>query len=255
MALNMGISGISAAMLTDPKALKKHLANGTPLPSRCEPSSSYARRSSEPPFSYLSFDSPILLDSSSQRARDDAYTVVESKDKKAISIQNRGSTPSNRFDADQLLDPTGFDKNKYQNDSHNTSTDIACIGQPSPSTLQRSAGHSGIDDHGGHKRDHEDCEVLGMGNFIERVHNVSQREKRPLKKQKLETQEKSEFDVEHGRRAISGGGGKGGEIGEYIKQKKKEGIAESGPSSAVVDLTGGMYRLAEQDTLDIDLHV
>ena len=74
-----------------------------------------------------------------------------------------------------------------------------------------------------------------MGSLIERVHNVSQREERPQKKQKIDT-----FEEDDKYKKNFGGGGKGGEIGEYIKQKKKEGIEEDGSSATIVDLTGGM---------------
>ena len=74
-----------------------------------------------------------------------------------------------------------------------------------------------------------------MGNLIERIHNVTHREDRPRKRQKSE-QIRGEDDDQ--KKTSFAGGGKGGEIGEYMKQKRKEGQSSVGPNP-VVDLTGG----------------
>lgn len=76
-----------------------------------------------------------------------------------------------------------------------------------------------------------------MGGLIERMHNVSKREDRPQKKQKREHIGEDADDEQ--RKAVFAGGGKGGEIGEYMKQKRREGQQEAGPTNAVVDLTAG----------------
>ncbi len=76
-----------------------------------------------------------------------------------------------------------------------------------------------------------------MGNLIERIHGITQRDGRPQKRQKTT---KTDEDDDDQRKATFAGGGKGGEIGEYMREKRKEAQAESGPNGTVVDLTAGM---------------
>ena len=84
----------------------------------------------------------------------------------------------------------------------------------------------------------EENDGIGLGHLIERVHNVSKRENRPSKKQKTEHVVEDEVD---GPKAVFTGGSKNGEIGEYMRQKRQEGVQEAGPTSSVVDLTAGTY--------------
>lgn len=76
----------------------------------------------------------------------------------------------------------------------------------------------------------------GMGSLIERLHNVSQRGEPPQKRLKPH-----QTGTENGTTAFVGGG-KGGEIGEYMKQKRDESLITSGPAP-VVDLTESNYLL------------
>ncbi|KAI9824431.1 MAG: hypothetical protein M1832_001966 [Thelocarpon impressellum] len=78
------------------------------------------------------------------------------------------------------------------------------------------------------------AEMPGLGKLIERMHGVSRREDRPLKRQKVEHD-----DAEQDKATVITGGGKGGVIGEYMKQKKEEGKAEAAMQGPVVDLTAG----------------
>lgn len=244
MASFTGANGtpVSAAMLTDPKALKKHLANGTPISSHSEPSSLPARRGSEPPQSESSFGKPLVPHIAPQQTKDDAYYAPENQGKKAMSSQNAtvvGQAASSTFDPRRLLDPKGFNNDQRQRESKSASTE-SILGHPTSSNLQLNGISSEINSNGLRKRDHEDYEGQGMGSLIEKVHNVSQREEHPQKKPKVEN---GEFDAEEDKKASFVGGGKGGEIGDYLKEKKKQGIAESGSVNAVVDLTGGTYLL------------
>ncbi|KAL8847504.1 MAG: hypothetical protein Q9221_007459 [Calogaya cf. arnoldii] len=77
-------------------------------------------------------------------------------------------------------------------------------------------------------------EPQGLGGMIERIHNVTQRQERPQKRQKTDCEDAND-------KVAFTGGGKNGEIGEYLKQKRKEGQeeAEVAASTSVVDLTGG----------------
>lgn len=246
---------LSAATLTDPKALKKHLANGTPIPSHFETSSLSSRRVSEPPHSETSFYIHLLPDIAPLQSKDDAYHILEHKGKKTMSAQNAtmaGQAASSTFDPRRLLDPKGFSNGQRQRDSKSVSTQSSSCG-PTPSNPQLNSkpsvsngGLSEINVNGLHKRDREDYEGPGLGSLIERVHNVSQRGERPQKKPKIQ---KDDLDVEEGETVKFVGGGNGGEIGDYLKEKRKQGIAESGPVNAVVDLTGGTYRLSKHSTL------
>lgn len=251
MASWTGANGtqLSAAALTDPKALKKHLANGTSISSHFASSSVPARRGSEPPRSEPFFEIPFIPDLASQKSKDDAYDALDHKGKKAVSSQNAtiaGRAASSSFDPRRLLDPKGFSNDQRQRDSKSASTE-STIAQPSPSNLHLNGKPSEADVNGLRKRDHEDYEGQGMGSLIEKVHNVSQREERPQKKPKAES---GEFDVEEDKKVSFVGGGMGGEIGEYLKEKKKQGIAESGSVNAVVDLTGGTHLLFKQSFVE-----
>lgn len=159
-----------------------------------------------------------------------------------MSSQNAtvvGQAASSTFDPRRLLDPKGFNNDQRQRESKSASTE-SILGHPTSSNLQLNGISSEINSNGLRKRDHEDYEGQGMGSLIEKVHNVSQREEHPQKKPKVEN---GEFDAEEDKKASFVGGGKGGEIGDYLKEKKKQGIAESGSVNAVVDLTGGTYLL------------
>lgn len=258
MASFTGANGtqVSAANLTDLKALKKHLATGTPIPSQFTPSSLPARRGSEPPQTDASFEILLVPDIASQQSKDDAYHALENKGKKAMSSQNAtmpGQAASSTFDPRRLLDPKGFNNDQRQRDSKSASAG-STLAQPSPFNLQLNGKISETNGdpiettfNALHKRNHEDYEGQGMGSLIEKVHNVSQREKRPQKRPKVED---GDFDVEEDKRVNFVGGGQGGEIGDYLKDKKKQGIAEAGPVNGVVDLTGGMHLLFKQSALE-----
>lgn len=233
---------MSAAMLTDPKAMKKHLAIGTPS-SHSESSFLPPRQSSEPISSATTMSLTAPFDSRFPKllSKDDAYQVFEEKSKKASS---GGHFPSSQPTARQLLDPKGFNNIQRQQESRDAPREpmMFTYQASTPYNLQMNGGPPEVNGNGNgnvdhtslHKRDYDDYEGKGMGGLIERVHNISQREERPQKKQKSETFEEDDKE----KQVASAGGGKGGEIGEYMRQKKKEGLEESGSVSAIVDLTG-----------------
>ena len=233
---------VSAAMLTDPRAFKQHLANGTSHSSHFEAFSLPSRWSSEPPPYSSSPNSPVVVDlTSKQTTKDDAYHVFNGKGKNASKAAvTQPSTPafSNQFDPRRLLDPKAFGKESRKLDERSPSIMTTPSEYLSPlraSPNLPNGEYPEVNSNRAYKRDHDNTKVPGMGSLIERVHNVSQREERPQKKQKIET-----FEEDDKYKKNFGGGGKGGEIGEYIKQKKKEGIEEDGSSTTIVDLTGGM---------------
>ncbi len=228
---------ISAAMLTDPKELKKW-ANGkiTTLTTNSHPNalSSLARHNSEPPSSFNLFTSPIVNSSSS---KDDAYHVFEEQGraKKSTNAPVTNQSPPPRFDPRQLLDPKGFSQHRRDPKSGLTDPTSARNSQASTHQQNMELAHP----NGLGKRDHEDLEGQGQGNLIERMHNVTETEERPVKKRKTDD---SDFvgDDEHGKASFKGGKG---ELGEYLKDKRREGQENSVSTNAVVDLTGGQYFL------------
>ena len=257
MASFTGVNGtqLPAAMLTDPKALKKHLTNGTLISSHLQPSLLPARRSSTPSYSQLALELPSTPDIALQSSKDDAYLILENKGRKLVNSQkmtNTGQAALTTFNPRHLLDPKGFNTDERQRDHKSDPIDSKPL--PVSSNRQLDSGTSSdnkdaleINVNSLHKRDREDYKGQGMGSLIERVYNVSQREERPQKKPKVEN---DEFNVEEAKNVISIGGGKGGEFGDYLKDKKKQGIAESGPINAVVDLTGGTYHFCKHNSLD-----
>ncbi|KAL9131595.1 MAG: hypothetical protein Q9217_000483 [Psora testacea] len=182
---------------------------------------------------------PALLSAS----KDDTHTICEGKARKAPS-QPHMQTSSNVTNARQLLDPKNYKRQGYKSDSKTTSN-----ASTSPLASPRNQNNGNLSDPASAstaspKRDLDEYEGQGTGGFIERLHGISQREDRPQKKPKFEKGE--EFDDD--KKAMFHGGGKGGDLGEYVKQKKKEGLEESGLANTVVDLTGGMSSRAFKQT-------
>lgn len=249
MASSTGANGYTPqSLLMDRKALKKHLENGSPIllhSDPFQPSPFSIRRGSEPPSSAFSFATPIIFDTPNLLSKDDAYDVLEQKGKKASNTPKAGQAPQS--EARLLLDPLGHSKSiraQRTQDARTNSTDPNHAEVPNPYFNHHYNEPTEVYGNNVQKHSFDDLEGQGMGSLIERVHNVSQREERPQKRQKVET-----FEDESEKKAIHGGGGKGGEIGEYLKQKKKEGIEESGAVSSVVDLTGGEKILLQEKTL------
>lgn len=230
MPLSTAANGmpISAAMLTDPKELKKW-ANGTTNSHLNAPSSS-ARHNSEPPSSFPLVTSPTISPSLS---RDDAHHVFgeQGRNKKTTNASVATKSPPARFDPRQLLDPKGFNQNR--SDSRSELNDFASPRNSCAASHQQNmlAPHP----NGTDKRNHEEVEGHGQGNLIERMHNVTNYEERLVKKRKTEDNDFVGGD-ERGKAAF--GGGKG-DLGEYLKEKRKEGQENSVATNAVVDLTGG----------------
>ncbi len=232
MASSKGANGypVSAAMLMDPKAMKKHLANGISS-SHFESSPGIVRQSSEPLPSFLSTKLPSTAEDSLRVSKDDAYEDSMNKGKNSASGPQVGSTPSSQSEARRLLDPIGFDTLNRKRVEQEYTVESSSSPQRQPAN---GPSHQLVDSNVS-KRDFDECEGPGIGSLIERVHNISQRGDRPSKKQKTGPFE----DEDNDNKAKFGGGGKGGDLGEYIKEKKKEGISEYGSVNSVVDLTGG----------------
>lgn len=245
---------VSAAILTDPRAMNQHLANGIPHSSHSKSSTPPPRQTSEPLLSRSSLLSPSNFDIQfpTRSSKDDAYHVFEGKGKKPSTAGNEVNNeaykiPSSGFNPRALLDPKSFAKTKHSNGDENSLSPNVTFTTSKPSASPReptsNGSHPPICDSIP-RRDYDEYEGHSISSLIERVHNVSERAERPPKRRKIEKAE-DEVAFEEQKKANFGGGGKGGEIGDYMKQKKKEGLAESGPTSSVVDLTGGTSMLYE----------
>ena len=251
MPASSSINGypISPAALLNPKAYQKQMAHG--ITSDSSPSSLISnipplRASSESPYSYRSNTSPPNY--ISPNSQDDAHLFFSSqgqgRSKKASSLN--GDVPLSsppHFDPKQLLNPKGFNKHRGKED---TQVKLPPAEKVQPKQLDPySTGplEVPLHPHGAPKREHDAVvgEVHGMGNLIERMHNVSKREEQPRKRQKKEHD--SQDDQEDVKKATFAGGGKGGVISEYMKLKREEGKQESGPTRTLVDLTTGMESL------------
>jgi hypothetical protein len=74
----------------------------------------------------------------------------------------------------------------------------------------------------------------GVGNMLERMHNVTERDMMPQKRQKIHDDRQGNV-----RKAEFNGGGKGGVIGEYMREKREEGRKENVAKGTVVDISAG----------------
>ena len=207
-----------SAMLMDPRGHKDHLSNGTPsFTTHRDMDVPFARHSSEPRIT--SSLSPLSTSSSNPSfSKDDAHEFLKGQGRGSKSTKTQTiNHPQQSFDPRQLLDPKGGAKMQPRK---------------SASSLRSSPSSNGLQ-----KRASEEPEAQGMGGFIERIHGITEREQRPNKRQKTDTNPE---DDEERRKATFAGGGKGGDIGEFMREKRKEAQADSGPSGTVVDLTAGM---------------
>ena len=205
-----------SALLTDPKALQKQLSNGTPTLSSTSPSAV-----AEPPV----FDSPSSFDfdDTSTASKDDAHIMTQGLNRgspKTSSIPGMAQSQQG-FDARQLLDPKGF-KPSQTHDKQVRMLDSGPAFLPTSNAMSKRDADE-LDDHG-----------QGIGNMIERMHGVSRRDERPQKKPKT-----IQSDDGDAKKPVFAGGGKGGDIGEFMREKRMEGQAQSVPTAEIVDLTAG----------------
>ena len=70
--------------------------------------------------------------------------------------------------------------------------------------------------------------------MVERMHNVADRDMMPQKRQKVRDDR-----PENVRKAEFHGGGKGGVIGQYMREKRDEGRKENMARGTVVDISAG----------------
>ena len=218
------------ASLPDPSARLQKPFNGiTSLSSHFSNPTMRPRFDSEPPSAYYptsAFESNVSVHTS----KDDAHDVTQGHNR---ASSKTSKTPdmlvpqSKLFDARQLLDPKGYNPNRQTNDDKTVH-----MLDSRPSILPTT------NDAQTKKRSNDELEGHGMGNMIERIHGVSHRDEHPSKKQK-----KIVPTDEDEKKAAFTSGGKGGEIGEYMRQKRIEAQTNAVPCGEVVDLTAGRSRV------------
>ena len=230
---------VSAAALMDPRIMKQQMANGTPS-SLFEPSNSYLHSGSEPlPIIKYPLTAPSDSDINCavlSSSKDDAYTVFKGKGKMSQN-QSTMHLPNGVSSARQLLDPKNHNKEgSYKGDlktpPNATASPLSSFHKP----INDGSPESSSDSKSVQGQKHGGSEEQGIGNLIERLHGISEREERPFKKRKVER----DSDFEGEKKATFRAKRQGGELGEYVKQKKKEGLADPEAVRNVVDLTEGM---------------
>lgn len=212
----------SAEAVNEPNHLQNPLVIGTPFVTFPSDSCLIARPVSEPPSLCPQSNILHLLPHFS---KDDTYTVLLREGNSKSLMKTPGPMARPPFDPRQLLDPKGYNAAHRKLDADRSSDEDKSL---------LNAKNGGISKTS-QKRVQDDGEEHGMGNMIERIHNIAERPERPHKKQRTEK------DDDHSESTQVGysGGGKGGEIGEYMRQKREEGRKESAHSTTVVDLTEG----------------
>jgi hypothetical protein len=76
----------------------------------------------------------------------------------------------------------------------------------------------------------------GMGHMLERIHNVADRDMLPQKRRKV-----NDDHAEHPRKAEFNGGGKGGVLGDYMREKREEGRQDRVAKGTAVDISTGLF--------------
>lgn len=86
--------------------------------------------------------------------------------------------------------------------------------------------------------DNGNVQINGMGQMLERIHNVEDRSMLPQKRRKVHDDRPDDVTA-----AGFTGGGRGGVLGQYMKEKKEEGRKERMTKGTSVDLSGRIVLL------------
>lgn len=238
---------MSTAALLDRDVMKQHMTNGNSFSIvrlSSVPPATQIPISTEPCFQRLSSCPASLTPQSNKHKR--THIDFDNTGRKEQPTARTGLTraASHGYDPRLLLNPKSLHNAKLRKDDTLDTASSSEIETP-PQRPSSAAPHFVFDSPNQDSLSHgqPDDEGTGYGKLIEQVHNVTKREERPVKRQK--TEHLSQEDV-NGSLAFAGGG-KGGEIGEYMRQKRKEGLQESGPATSnIVDLTAGLCLTAFQ---------
>jgi hypothetical protein len=190
---------------------------------------------------------------STSTAYEHAYTNPFTPDRSRPNAPFNAATPNPThqfptWNAAALLNPRGFQKSQQKDErkpnmpiSNGPPSNIAFqfdspVSSASPVQHPHPPVH-GVNGHGYVWPDNE-APGIGMGPMLERMHNVSERDFLPQKRRKLDREE----DDDNTRKAHFSGGGKGGVLGEYMKEKQEQGRKEAAANGTrpSVDLTQGM---------------
>jgi hypothetical protein len=111
-------------------------------------------------------------------------------------------------------------------------------GQPQPqqSYHKHPAPQPAMNGHGGFVGQ---ANAGGLGQMLEHMHQVTDRDVMPPKRQKVRDDR-----AEASRKAGFHGGAKGGVIGEYMREKRDEGRKENVAKGTVVDISAGWSLIA-----------
>lgn len=221
--------------------MKKQMAHGNALSSEFQSSDLSSHHNSEAPTTQT-----LLPDHLNQATFDmlgpDADLESMNEGKKTAKAPVPMQAASNGFDPRRLLDPKGFDKTSRAIEEAGIPADAQSTlptGFTSPHHYTNGHAHPEFEFSTGQtKHDQDHNEWQGLGGLIEKAYNIGHREERPQKRQRLAQPENFEEDGE--KPHFNGRGGKGGDLGEYVRKKKQEGVEESGAvPNTVVDLTQG----------------
>ena len=157
--------------------------------------------------------------------------------KKASSVNGDIRRTPTHFDPRALLDPRRFAKRPASEGGDGESNRAEIQFTPRSGNVSRNVPRAALAATEPKSANGAGHETPGMGGFLEKMHGVSNREDQPQKRQKRDHQ--TEDGDEVATHATYSGGGKGGVIGEYMKQKKEEGKREAASAGTFVDLTGG----------------
>lgn len=195
-----------SAMLMDPRTNKNHLANGTP---------SFTTHSDSEAVPGENANECNMIDCQATALTADLPLPL-SDGNAHNHIAGQARSPQTNFDPSPLLNPTKPKQTlhkQYQKAVRSDTPDEAGVSDPL-----------------------EDQEGQGVGGFIERMHGITHREERPRKRRK--TKIRPDEDDEEGKPTFHGGG-RGTEIGDYLREKSKESQANVVSDGAVIDLTAG----------------
>ena len=135
------------------------------------------------------------------------------------------AAPTTMNSGRQFLDPKSFLTGQKEAQKLSKSSQQP---QPKPKLL---AAQLQNEDHRAHAQPDPAAEAeQGLTSYIEKLHGVTDRTERPAKRQKIQDEpspRKKAQDI-----AIRGGG----DLGEYVREKRKEGAQEA-MANGVVDLT------------------
>lgn len=188
-------------------------------------------------------------------ACDDTYTN---------SLAQGRSTPAiPTWNAAALLNPRGFQKTQQQDERkaktpvNNTPSANIAFQFDSPTSSDPPDQHAhllvpGVSGYG-YMWPNNETPGIGMGHMLERMHNVSERDFPLQKRRKIDRDDEDD----NTRNANFGGGGQGGVLGEYMKEKQDQGRKEAAANETrpSVDLTGGrLFHLISGPKLKFSEH-